>query len=198
MPDVVLAASRGNATLASQLPLLDGGSRSSPVDVARPAAAKRVRVGRLRLPQRVADLTPEDEPGLAEVDVFVDRLAELPIDVWLDIGRSLLGDSSTVGQRATAFAILEATIGTHGLGLAAWYTRDAVETSAFVASKSVSRWTSEDRCIFAAAHAAAEDAALAVLARDKLATRDFDLLVVPFASLASVDVKGSLKELRDD
>jgi hypothetical protein len=184
VPEVVLAAGSGNATLAKgQRPSLDDGSRSSPIDIARAAPAKRMRVGRLRLPQRVADLTPEDEPGLAEVDVFVDRLAELPIDVWLDIGRSLLGDSSTVGQRETAFAIVEATIGTYGLGLAAWYTQDAVETSAFVASKSVPRWTSEDRCIFTAAHAAAEDAALAVLARDKLATRDFDLLVAPLASL---------------
>lgn len=189
MPEVVLAGGSGNATLAGgQPPSREGGSQS-PIDVALPAPTMRVRVGRLRLPQRVADLTPEDEPGLAEVDAFVDRLAELPIDVWFDIGRSLLGHSSTVGQRETAFAMLEATIGAHGLGLAVWYTRDAVETSAFLASKSVPRWTSEGRCIFAAAHAAAEDAALAVLARDKLATRDFELLVAPFAPLASGDVK---------
>lgn len=195
MPEVVLASGPDNATLAKgQRPLRDGGSRSVPIDVARSAPTKRVRVGRLQLPQRVADLTPEDEPGLADVDVFVDRLAELPIDVWLDVGRSLLGHNSTVGQRATAFAILEATIGAYGLGLAAWYTRDAVETSAFLASKSVSRWTSEGRCTFAAAHAAAEDAALAVLARDKLAARDFALLVAPYASFAPVDGKRSPKE----
>ena len=44
---------------------------------------KRMRVGRLPLPQRVTDLTPEDEPALADVNIYVDRLAELPLDSWL-------------------------------------------------------------------------------------------------------------------
>src|SRR5205807_1005891 len=92
------------------------------------ALAKSARTGRLLLPQRVTELTPVDEPALALIDVFVDRLAATPAQEWLDIGRGQIADGEMATKRATAFAILEATVGAHGLGLAAWYARDALET----------------------------------------------------------------------
>lgn len=146
-----------------------------------------MRTGRLPLPQRVTDLTPADEPGSAHVNAFVDRLVELPIGEWLAIGRRQIDAATAAMQHATAFAILEATIGVRGLGVAAWYVYDAVETSAFLATNSVSQWTAGERRVFSAAHAAAEDAALALLARDKLAPEDFATLVAPFEHLLPSD-----------
>lgn len=188
MPKVLFAPGSDNAMLADdRITSVGGGVRRQAVDATSAATAPRTRVGRLPLPKQVADLTPEEEPALADVNVFVDRLAELPLDGWLTIGRSSIGDHSSVGRRATAFAILEATIATNALGVAAWYARDAVETSAFVATRSAARWTSKDRRAFAAAHAAAEEAALALLAHEKLPASDFALLIEPFASLVCVE-----------
>ncbi len=144
---------------------------------------KRMRVGRLPLPQQVTDLTPEDEPALADVNTYVDRLAELPLDQWLAIGRSVIERGSSAEPEATAFVILEATLADQGLDIAAWYARDAVETSAFFVARSAAGWTKHDRRVFAAAHAAAETAALALLARDKLSGTDLSLLIGPFAPL---------------
>ena len=147
----------------------------------------RVRTGRLPLPQCVTALTPTDEPALALVNVFADRLVTLPYREWLDVGNSQIAGTATASQRATAFAILDATLGTQGLGIAAWYARDAVETSAFLATNGVPRCTAGDRRVIAAAHGAAEVAALALLARDALAPADFATLFAPFEHVISSD-----------
>ena len=149
--------------------------------------APRARTGRLPLPECVTSLTPSDEPTLAIVNVFVDRLAALPLEEWLDIGRNELADPEGVSRRATAFAILEATIGTHGLGIAAWYARDAVETSVCLASSGVPEWAARDHRAMAAAHGAAEAAALALLASDALASTDLAALLAPFEHVLSRD-----------
>lgn len=141
----------------------------------------RRRTGRLPLPQRVADLTAGDEPTLDRVNAFVDRLAELPVATWLEIGRTLAGDLEAQAARSTARAILDATLADRELGLAAWYAKDAVETSAFLASHSAGRLSSADRRAFAGAHGAAEVAALALLAEDHLSAEDFTALYFPFA-----------------
>lgn len=146
---------------------------------------RRARVGRLRLPAAVVELTPQDEPALAAVNTFADGLAELPVSAWLDAGRSVMSAASRVASRSTSYAILEATINDRGLAVAAWYVRDAIETSAFYASRSVNRWTRVDRRAFAAAHAAAEEAALALLARAFLSAQDLAILSAPFESLAT-------------
>jgi hypothetical protein len=150
-----------------------------------PALLRRMRTGRLPLPRQVAELTPDDQPALAAVNGFADRLAELPLLAWLTVGGSLIDSPSTYARRETPYAILEATINNRGLAVAAWYVRDAIETSAYYASHSTVKWTSKERRAFAAAHAAAEDAALAVLAHEYLNAEDFAALCGPFAGLLS-------------
>ena len=87
------------------------------------------------MPRCVTALTPTDEPALALVNVFADRLVTLPYREWPEtVGNSQIAGAARASQRATAFAILDATLGTQGLGIAAWYARDAVETSAFLAT----------------------------------------------------------------
>ena len=148
-----------------------------------PMLARRMRTGRLPVPQRGTQLTAADEPALALVNAFVDRLAELSVQEWLEIGRARVADRDLAGRRATAFAVLEATVGARDLGVAAWYTRDAVETSSFLATCAVRRWTSAERRMFAAAQAVAEDAALALLAHDELPSAEFETLLTPFEHL---------------
>jgi len=145
------------------------------------AVLGRIRIGRLRLPRQVAELTPDDEPALAAVNAFADRLAELPLSEWLAVGRTLVEDPSIYAHRETPYAILETTVNDRRLGVAAWYVRDAIETSAYYASQPMKRWTSAERRAFAAAHAAAEEAALAILARVHLGAEDFAALCAPFA-----------------
>ena len=147
------------------------------------ALARRMRTGRLPLPQRVADLTTLDEPALAAVNAFADRLADLPASAWLAVGRSAMANGSFYELRATPFAILEATINDRGLAVTAWHVRDAIDTSAYYASAPMRRSKSAERRVFAAAHAAAEEAALAILARPFLPSEDFDVLCAPFANL---------------
>jgi hypothetical protein len=146
------------------------------------AFARRMRTGRLPLPQRVADLTPLDEPALAAVNAFADRLADLPASAWLAVGRSVMANNSFYELRATPFAILEATINDRGLAVAAWYVRDAIETSAFYATRPVVRWTSHERRAFAAAHGAAEESALAILAQPFLSSGVYATLCGPFST----------------
>jgi hypothetical protein len=146
-----------------------------------PALQRRMRTGRLPLPRQVTELTPDDQPALAAVNAFADRLAELPVLAWLTVGRTLIDDPFAYAQRETPYAILEATINNQGLAVAAWYVRDAIETSAYYASRSIIKWTSKERRAFAAAHAAAEDAALAILVRPHLGDEDAAALCAPFA-----------------
>ncbi len=147
-----------------------------------PAVLRRMRTGRLRLPPEVAEATSQQEPALGAVNAFADRLADLSGWAWIAVGRTLMKDPSAYAMRATPYAILEATINDRGLAVAAWYVRDAIETSAFYASQTMARWTPSDRRAFAAAHAAAEEAALALLAREFLPATDRDALCAPFES----------------
>ena len=144
---------------------------------------RRVRTGRLPLPQRVTHLTPDDEPALGPVNEFADRLADFPVDEWLAIGRGLLTDRDHHASRAMSYATLESMLNDHGLAIAAWYVRDAVETSAYYATHSTRYWNSSGRRAFAAAHGAAEEAALALLARESLPAEDFELLSAPYVRL---------------
>lgn len=130
----------------------------------------------------LADLFSPDVEVEA-VHAFADRLADLPTRAWLEVGHSILRDGSSHASRATASALLAATIDGRGLAVAAWYACDAIETSAFYASRA-HRWTRRDRRAFAAAHSAAEDAALALLAGRFVPADDRAMLVAPFEPLA--------------
>ena len=144
-----------------------------------------IRGGRIPLPECVANLTPNDEPALLSVDAFVDRLAELTLDQWFDVGHRLVTNHETLALRSTSWAIMNATIADRRLGLAAWHARDAVETMAYLTSEAAPRLSPRARRLFAAAHAAAEDAALAVLVREHLPPEDFAVLCAPFDSTAA-------------
>jgi hypothetical protein len=126
---------------------------------------------------------PSSGAGIDAARSFAERLADLPAGAWLELGRALLRDRLLNPPRATASAILGATINGRGLAVAAWYVCDAIETSAFYASHARG-WTPGDRRAFAAAHAAAEDAALALLARRFVPVADWATLIAPFESLA--------------
>jgi hypothetical protein len=125
------------------------------------------------------------------VDSFVDGLARLSLSAWLDIGETLIAQRATSGSRATALAILDATIAAHQLQMDAWHVRDAVETAAHVAWASVSRRTREHRRAFFTARDGAADAALALLAQPHLAAVDFELIHSPFAGTAGPAVVGN-------
>jgi hypothetical protein len=68
----------------------------------------------------------------------------------------------------------------HDLGIRAWYVRDAVDTTAFVVSRSMSPWSREGRRDFAAAQEAADAAALALLAEAYLDRAIVGVLYAPF------------------
>lgn len=140
------------------------------------------RTGRLPLPRQVAELTPNDVPALETVNAFVDLLVGLPLAAWLDIGRSISSDREGLRARRDAWDQLDTTITAQRLGLSAWYVRDAVETAAFLASRCTPRWSAEERRMFAAAHGAAETAALALLARVHLSAETLGILCAPFES----------------
>jgi len=137
---------------------------------------------RLPLPESVANLTSADEPALLLTNAFVDRLADLMPTQWLDVGDRLVTNQDAFALRSTSRAIMDATIADRRLGLAAWRVRDAVETIAYLANHAAPGLARGDRRLFAAAHAAAEDAALAVLTREHLAAEYFAGLSAPFAS----------------
>ena len=119
--------------------------------------------------------------GLDAARSFAEGLADLPTWAWLEVGHSVLRDRSSNTTRAVASAMLGATINGRGLAVAAWYACDAVETSAFYASRARG-WTPSDRRAFAAAYSAAEDAALALLCREFLPASDCATLCEPFAA----------------
>ena len=115
--------------------------------------------------------------------MFADWLAELPLASWLDIGRALAADRDQRSARCTAWAILDAAIADRGLCVAAWYVRDAVDTSALLALGGDCHGSLSERRTFAIAHRAAEEAALALLACEQLPANDFAVLYEPFARL---------------
>jgi hypothetical protein len=68
------------------------------------------------------------------------------------------------------------------LGVAAWDIRDAVETAAFLVTPSHARCSRTERQVWDAARGAAEDAAIALLARAYLEAPDFETLCAPFGA----------------
>jgi hypothetical protein len=140
----------------------------------------RRRGGRPVVPPR--PLRSVDGLSVSQVAPFVDGLGVLTLEEWLDIGRVILADRDGLSSRVTAWVILEATIADRRLDVAAWYVRDAVETMAYLARRTAPLSRSERR-LFMAAHGGAEEAALAVMAREHMAVLDFEALVAPFRRL---------------
>jgi len=120
------------------------------------------------------------DPKLA---AFLDRLLELSVVDWIRIGRSLIADRDALLVRQRAWALLEAAIADHRLGVAAWEIRDAIDTAACLATRGARGWSRDTRGCFASTHGAAEAAALALLARGHLRADAVAALTTPFAAL---------------
>ena len=158
--------------------------------IARCFASSRQRAAR-RLVQATGDRcfrqalpssTEGDEPSLARVDPFIDRLADLPLSEWIAIGRAVLEDRQAASTRSTSSAIVDATIAHWQLDIAAWHVRDSVETVAFLARDANQALSRTDRRMFFAARRAGEDAALALLVHPCLPDEDLQVLFAPFAA----------------
>jgi hypothetical protein len=146
--------------------------------------SSRVRSNRLTQQRRVPGRAPSDELALERVDGFVDRIAALPVASWLEIGRLIICGTPSSAERSCARTALENVIAGHELSVAAWFVRDAVETSAFIASYGHLRRSTE-RHQFAAARRAAEESALVMLVQGRLNVASFETLTAPFHSLLS-------------
>ena len=141
-----------------------------------------------KLARHLRALPPRDgeqQPAvgvLGRVDAFLDHLVELPAAEWLAIGEDLIADRNGVPVRHRTWAELEAILLRGRFGLAVWKVREAVDTVAFLATREWPRWSRHERRLFAAAHGAAEAAALALLARDELPADAYRALIAPFAN----------------
>ena len=146
----------------------------------------------LPLPPTVAEQTPTTLPALDVVNQFVDRLLDLPLSTWLAIGRDLMADRDALAVRQRAWTELESAIASAGLGILAWYTRDAVETVVCLVSRDRACWSREDRCRCAATHGAAEAAALGLLGRAHISADTLRVLCAPFAREIELPLARSL------
>ena len=140
------------------------------------------RTDGLALPTGGAELAVTGEQALGDVHAFLDRLIELPLPKWLAIGSELMADRQGLSCRQAAWSGVEAAIADLGLGLRAWYTREAVETIAFLVSRRVSRWSHNERCRFAATHGAADAAALSLLVQPHIPAGTLRILCEPFVA----------------
>ena len=150
---------------------------------AKGRTAKLVR--RLRAVQ-LSPLDAQQLPtpsSLGRVDAFLDQLVELSLANWLAIGEAVVSARELVPVRQRAWDDLEAKLVGGRFGLVVWSVRDAVDTAAYIASRESRRWSRHERETFAAAHGAAEVAALALLARDDLTAEIYRALTTPFATV---------------
>ncbi len=141
---------------------------------------------RLPLPPHVALLTELQESALVQTKAFVERLADLPLESWLAVGRAVTGHRASDAY-ASAWTAVEQAIAQQKLGFAAWHVRDDIETLAHLTIRSGAPLLRRDRPLFAAAHGAAEDAALALLVREHVSPAHVALLCAAFASQAWLD-----------
>ncbi|HET9730858.1 MAG TPA: hypothetical protein VFR41_15610 [Acidimicrobiia bacterium] len=132
------------------------------------------------LASRLPEPKPNEIGALATVDDFLGYLYEWPLAAWLTIGRELSA-SGSLHSRRLAWMDVEVAITDHRLEIAAWRVRDAIETAVCLASRKSSRWSREERCVFAAAHAAAEGAALALLVQRYIPAESLGALCAPLA-----------------
>ena len=148
-------------------------------------ASRWLPAGIIPLPPVIAEPSAALSAALEDVDGFIDRLVESPLLVWLTIGRRLMADREGLTVRQSAWTDVDAAIAANGLGVAAWYTRDTVETAVCLVSRRMTRWSREERCAFAATHSAAEAASLALLARAHIPAESLRVLCAPFAGGAT-------------
>lgn len=117
--------------------------------------------------------------GVADVDEFLARLADLSSDEWLLLGtfeRLLSGNSPA---RSTALLLADTIVADRRREMARWYANDAIQTCADLAESTGDTASRRTRGLMAFARQAARRAALALITRDYLTARDFEALYAP-------------------
>ncbi len=130
-----------------------------------------------------------NDADTARVYAFANQLAALPLAAWYEIGDAARRAEATA-RAATAEAILEAIIADGNLQLEQWEARDLITTAAHLVSRHDRSMTAAQRARFLGARAAAEWAALALLAGPRLPAREMTHFAAPFALHVPLDVVG--------
>lgn len=128
--------------------------------------------------------------ALNEALAFLESLAALPALAWVECGRRLLADGTALAAHSGARQALLSALWDRELSWTVWQLRDAADTAACVARTSARPLPKRDRAAFELACAAACEAALALLVRQRLAASELAALYGPFEPtlpLAAVD-----------
>ena len=123
-------------------------------------------------------------PGNRDAVVrFIDRLATLQPNDWLDVADAAAHDTATCPR---ARVMIDVLVARHGLAVQAWSVLDDIQTVAH-ASRGPAWFVSPSgrtATLLQLARAAADAAGLALLVRPWLSDHEFDVLYRPFAALA--------------
>jgi len=114
---------------------------------------------------------------------FVGRIAELPAADLVDVGKRIQAPMQAWVAHSAARQGLLSALWHRELTWAVWSVRDAMETAAFLARRTGRGLTAHERPSFELACAAASEAALALLASDRLPATDLEALYAPFEGL---------------
>lgn len=117
--------------------------------------------------------------GIAPVDDFLARVADLSPDEWLLIGSFEQLLSRNADWRSTALLLADSIVADRRREMARWFANDAIQTCAELAESGRLEHSRRARELMAFARQAARRAALALLVRDYLAPRDFEVLYAP-------------------
>jgi len=123
-------------------------------------------------------------PGNRDAVVrFIDRLATLQPNDWLDVADAAAHDAATC---ARARVIIDVLVARHGLAVQAWSVLDDIQTVAHGSGGPAWFVSPSGRTAtrLQVARAAADAAGLALLVRPWLSDHEFDVLYRPFAALA--------------
>jgi hypothetical protein len=138
-----------------------------------------------------ADRVTNEEP----TEQFVERLGTISLADWVSIAASV---AQTARERAEANEALERIVAQHSLAVDAWSIGDDVETAVHYSVGANGDALSPRDCLsLSAARQAAATAAVALFVRPLLATRDFEVLYRPFASLAPLNHERWERRRRD-
>jgi hypothetical protein len=119
------------------------------------------------------------ERSARRLEQWLDSLADLTVDEWIDIAHhSSIRDARDL---ASACARVDRAIVAHELEVTAWFIRDLVETAVQPGRSPTLRRSRHARSQLAVARSAAEWAALALAMEHWLAPSDRALLWAPFA-----------------
>jgi hypothetical protein len=121
-----------------------------------------------------------EQPDIAAVARFTDRLAEFTSNDWLHVAA---GAGHSVAARSAARAAIDAVVAEQGFGVPAWNAVDDVQTVSQCTYSEAGNVAIPKRIVaeLRAARDLAAGAALALLVRTWLTPDQFDVLYQPFA-----------------